>query len=138
MNNNYALDALDGFMQCWKDEEWEKALNHCQKTWVWPHISENGLWESSENLKELFYDKKLVKYQITNDCNVISTVCMEITVYLTYEGVDSHKTHMIPVKIIKEKAPYVPSESGEWGVNPLSIIRGINTEEACRDIGAEK
>ena len=135
MSNNYALDALDDFMQCWKVGNWAEALCYCQKTWVFPQIGEGELWQSTKNLKELFHDKKLVKYQITNDCNVISTVCMEITVCFTYEAGDYNKTYTIPVKLIREKAPYTPSETGEWGVNPLSIIRSINTKEAYESIG---
>jgi len=112
-----AIDALTKFMNAWKDSDWLEMLKYTQKTW---RSKENN---DSELLKNWFYLKDLLTFKILK-INQISESCVDVLLGIRYIFGDSKmKETKIMARIICETEPYKPSKEGEWGVNPIGMLR---------------
>jgi len=112
-----AIDLLTNFMNAWKANNWSEMLKYTQKTW---RSKENN---NSELLKNWFYLKDLLTFKILK-INQISESCVDVLLSIRYVFGDSKlKETKIRARVICEIEPYKPGKDGEWGVNPLSILR---------------
>lgn len=112
-----AIDTLTNFMNAWKDSNWSEMLKYTQKTW---RSRENN---SIETLKNWFYLKDLLTFKVLK-INQISESCIDILLSIRYIFVDSDlKEAKVRARVICETGPYKPSKDGEWGVNPIGILR---------------
>jgi len=112
-----AIDALTKFMNAWKDSDWSEMLKSTQKTW---RSKENN---DSELLKNWFYLKDLLTFKVLK-INQISESCVDVLLGIRYIFGDSKmKETKIRARIICETEPYKPSKEGEWGVNPIGMLR---------------
>jgi len=111
------VDALTSFMDAWKDSNWSEMLKYTQKTW---RSKENN---NSDLLKNWFYLKDLLTFKVLK-INQISLSCVDVILGIGYIFGDSKiKETKIRARVICETEPYKPSPTGEWGVNPISILR---------------
>lgn len=116
--------VLTVFLEAWAAKDWNLMYINCQKTWCEGH-KVSGL-KSLFSSKDVPGARELKEFQIisfTNSGNVRADYVIEC-VY----GDGSIKTHS--AIIICESAPYSPATYGDWGVNPISIIRVVDEIKA--------
>ncbi|MDA3918739.1 MAG: hypothetical protein PF690_17455 [Deltaproteobacteria bacterium] len=112
-----ADQAVNKFFQSWKDQKWEEMFEVCQKTW--------GYTKTKEDLKEHFEspDWKLKDFNVAGFTNV-SNVKRSFIVELSFaDGRIERHTAIV----ICESAPYTPAAYGDWGVNPISVLKNFGT-----------
>jgi len=111
------VDTLKNFMNAWKDSNWSEMLKNTQKTW---RSKENN---NSELLKNWFYLKDLLTFKVLR-IEGISDSCVDVLLGISYIFGDSElKETKIMARVICETEPYHPSKDGEWGINPVGILR---------------
>jgi len=112
-----AIETVKKFMKAWKANNWPKMLKYTQKTW---RSKENN---NSEMLKDWFYLKDLLTFKVLK-INQISESCVDVLLSIRYVFGDSKlKETKIRARVICETEPYKPGPTGEWGVNPIGILR---------------
>jgi hypothetical protein len=136
---NTAERAAYDFLEAWQRKDFDAMYNHCQITWR----------ETTENAKEwlttTFSALELNKYTIkgsqratADKNNPVTLVGVFIKVHIKYrfeeedgaetlERIENIKSSSI-INCIRETAKYEPSEHGTWGVNPISVLKTIATE----------
>ncbi|WP_028376009.1 hypothetical protein [Leeuwenhoekiella sp. MAR_2009_132] len=90
-------------------------VKNTQKTW----LSNRPKGKELASIKELITDR-LKNANIQQEIK-ISSVITDFIVTGTIEGQSVKKK----IRLLKELKPYTPSESGEWGVNPISALKNI-------------
>lgn len=127
--------VLESFMEAWKKEDWGTAARATQLIWYHSKRGElitralknmegTEIGNPAEALKQLLipFIPKLLKFEIKGHKS-ISNVTKDVKIAVEYESADniiSHKT--LIARIICEKAPFLPSPNGKWGVNPVSLF----------------
>lgn len=112
-----SIDALTKFMNAWKDGNWSEMLENTQKTW---RSKEN---HNSELLKSWFSLKDLLTFKVLR-MEGISNSCVDVLLSIRYVfGESKLKETKIMARVICETEPYKPSDTGEWGVNPIGILK---------------
>jgi len=112
------LKVVKKFMECWKNREWSDMFRYTQKTWQ----SKEGNWPPL--LMGWFGPKELVTYKIVKEKKISST-CIDVFIKVSYFfGPELRKSNTI-ARVICELSPYRPSIEGEWGVNPVGVLRGF-------------
>ncbi|HUS49105.1 MAG TPA: hypothetical protein VMZ91_03015 [Candidatus Paceibacterota bacterium] len=112
-----AIDTLTKFMSAWKDSNWSEMLKSTQKTW---RSKKNN---DSELLKNWFYLKDLLTFKVLK-IDQISDSCVDVLLSIRYIFGDSKlKETKIRARVICETEPYKPSKTGEWGINPIGMLR---------------
>lgn len=111
-----AEQALAEYVLSWKNQDWARMVNYTQKTWVNKQGDSAGILQAQYDFKILkgFHDVKVVSG---------NNVSKDITFIVEYEkstNVISKK--QITARVIKEDGSYSPSEDGQWGVNPISMM----------------
>jgi hypothetical protein len=109
--------ALAGYLNAWKEADWETMTEYTQLTWL------NNEADAIGFLDAVYGFKDLVGAEIINTTEV-SDVCVDIEyiIYYTFAGGEVSKVK-ITARIICESGPYEPSTEGQWGVNPVSALR---------------
>lgn len=112
-----AVATLTKFMNAWKDSNWSGMLENTQKTW---RSKENN---NSELLKSWFSLKDLLTFKVLR-IEGISNSCVDVLLGIKYVfGETKLKETKIRARVICETEPYKPSDTGEWGVNPIGILK---------------
>lgn len=106
-----AKEKIKEFLQAWKDLDYKKMYGCTQKTWKSEH--------SIAELKKLF-PKRIKQYSLQKITEV-KPVVFDIKIALVQFG----KTKRVVARLLCETDPYKPSEEGEFGVNPISIIKNL-------------
>lgn len=112
-----AESTLAEYVKAWKDQDWDKMTNYVQLTW------KDGKNDPAGELEAWYgYKIPLKGFEIT-DVTKVSDVTSDITFTVQYEAItDQISKKQITARIIKETAPYTPSEQGQWGINPISTF----------------
>ena len=115
-----AVEVLDNFMLAWKNEDWNGMWKNSQKTWR--SKEENN----AERIYDLFGHKNLIEYKVVG-FNEVSSCCTDVEVRIEY-SIDPHDPfstyeYTIRPRLLNELKEYCPSENGEWGVSPISMLR---------------
>ena len=116
--------VVDNFFKAWRDKDWTKMLSVCQKSWA--------VRNSEAVLKGWFETRPIESFKILG-FEGFRPVMGDVVVVL--DGKTS-----VRARVIKEKAPtrrFIvfgdmqnnPSEQGEWGVNPISVLRVHGVKE---------
>ena len=105
-----AKQAAQYFLEAWKGRRWGQMLTFCQYTWRESY--------GRQRLKEMFKPLQLDEYEVNS--NLIKGDCM-VEVYCWY--VINGQPKRGKMRVICETAPYAPSLEGEWGVNPISVLK---------------
>lgn len=123
-----AEETTQTFLQAWKDKDWDKMFELCQKTWTYT--------KTKEELQEHFEspDWKLKDFKIVGFTNVANTKQSYIVELSFADGRIERHTAIT----ICEKAPYSPATYGDWGVNPVSVLRNFGTIKAKPQPKAKK
>jgi len=118
MNNNSKQEIiLVNFLQSWKEKDWNKMFQSCQKTWQNNHSLDGVTF-----LESYYCLKNLKKWKIIK-IKSISNVCIDIKLKIEY-GINGYSERKkIKARIICESEPYKTDINGNWGVNPISILK---------------
>ena len=112
--------VVTDFMKAWRKKDFEKMKRYCQKTWI---------EESKISLSEMLKSFELRSWKILKTVGVGET-CRDVNLNLTLERngkwIKMSALCKVTARTICEVAPYEPDLSGEWGVNPVSLLRGLN------------
>lgn len=114
------IEKLENFLEAWKNEDWHGMWKSSQKTW---RCREGN---NAERLFDLFGHKKLESYEIIG-LNEVSDCCVDVEVRIEY-SIEPHNPftvyeYTIRPRLLNETKEYTPSVDGEWGVNPISILK---------------
>jgi hypothetical protein len=103
-----------GFMRAWREKDTKLARKYLQKTWL--------AGPQTLEVNSLIADIDVCKWSLLGTVRV-GKLCYDVKLKLQYKmGGVSTKTRL-NVRVIKEEAPYKTSESGDWGLNPISLVR---------------
>ncbi len=114
-------DTLTTFFDAWKEQNWTLLAELCQITWLSKH-------EAPAKQLELLLGSYSVKFVSVIAVNIESNLvsCQYIVIVSYYLAEKKHlEKKRVKVLVIKESASFTPSEDGVWGVNPLSILKGL-------------
>lgn len=106
-----AQQTIKAFLEAWKLSDYKKMYEYTQKTWKSEH--------TKNQLKKLL-PKRIKSYRITSITESVPTV-YDVDVVVSISG----KSKKITARLICETEPYIASLQGEFGVNPISIIRNL-------------
>lgn len=136
--NSYSSDsperAFVDFLTSWQDKDWSGMTNYTQLTWA---SEENN---PTDTLEAWYGFKDLLGATI-NDKRVISNTTVDIIATIYYSiGNGAVVQKDIKARVICESAPFQPSTSGKWGINPVSTLResgesSINIDARTGTIG---
>lgn len=101
-------DALDAWLQAWREQDWEKMLQASQLSW-----REKS---STPDLSDWFGFRELISWEIQGGEN-IGESCYRVVVYVAYMFAEERRVRAI--------APTVVLDGGSWGVNPVSALREV-------------
>jgi hypothetical protein len=116
--------ALVEYLLAWQNQDWERMAMFTQKTWqsVQDDPAEELMW---------WHDFKGLLGAELGEKEVISEgFTVRITVEVYYAVSRTWIEHVIirPM-IIRESAPFEPSRSGDWGINPISTLDEVKVED---------
>ena len=112
--------VLAEYVLAWKNQDWGNMVNYTQKTWVSKQSDPAGILQAQYDFKSLkgFHDVKVVSG---------NNVSKDISFIVEYEmQTNKISKKQITARVIKEDGSYSPSESGQWGVNPISMMNETN------------
>lgn len=100
----------------WKEKDWLAMAGYTQLTWRQNQDSPAEALENFFGIYDVFGVEDVVRSETITSVHVV----MSCTVYYALGA--EVKSSQLEAHLIKEKAPYTPSENGEWGVNPISML----------------
>ena len=108
-------ETLKAFLEAWKIKDFQKMYSLCQKTWCVNHTQKDlEIILQKNHIRLKGYKSIVIKEH--------SEVLQDVSVFLKYGG----KFNKITVRIIKELEPYRTGEEGEFGINPISILKFLD------------
>jgi len=107
--------AITNYLEAWKHKDWPLMAAQLQQT-----AFEHG-W-NAERLKDTYGNINLLSYAVVSDKRV-SDSCHHILVSVDIQVGAKVSKRTILANVICEEAPYKPSPTGRWGVNPVSTMR---------------
>ena len=115
-----AVERLEKFMEDWKNEDWNGMWKNSQKTW---RSKEDN---NAKRLYDLFGHKNLLEYKVIG-FNEVSSCCVDVEVRIGYSiaenDIYSTYKYTLRPRLLNEIKEYYPREDGEWGVNPISMLK---------------
>lgn len=109
--------ALVEYLLAWQSQDWERMAQFTQKTW------KDGLSNPAEELMYMYDFKSLLGAELGEKEVVSEGTMVSIDARIFYSVRPTEVTQVIirPM-IVRETVHYQPSESGDWGVNPISTL----------------
>jgi len=104
---------LNEFMKTWREKDFFKMENYIQKTWL------DG--PKTMDLKEVFGIINVKSWKILKSVKV-GQACKDMIVNVIFNKSNKRK---LRIRMICETAPYTPDLAGDWGVNPISVLRRL-------------
>jgi hypothetical protein len=109
-----ATDTVKSFLRCWSANHFDGADMLLQRTW----IERNPGWLAW--MQRIFQYRILTKWEIIKQSR-IGDACIDVHVQVTING----KKSQIKIRVLCETAAYKPDINGQWGINPISILKGM-------------
>ncbi len=107
--------ALAEFLISWQNEDWERMASFTQKTWKHGEDDPNDIMWAWFGFMEL-QGVEINSVVHTSEC------VTDISFTMYYIIFNDVKSETRVARVICETEPYTPDPSGEWGVNPISIL----------------
>ena len=108
---NKAKEVITKFLQAWKDNNLTKMYELTQKTWSSQY---------SKSIFKGFFQSRIKDFTITEIRESTPTV-FDVGVTIRVKG----QQKKITARLICETSPYTPSIEGNFGVNPISVIKNL-------------
>jgi len=110
-------ETIEKFMSAWKNGEYKELHQLCTKTYKVGNTSKQLEAILNQNITSF----KVGKAEKSTD------VVYDVEISVRTKGMRKKaKSKTITARLVKESKPFRPSETGEWGVNPISVLKGIN------------
>lgn len=114
--------AVAEYVLAWKNQDWSRMAELAQKTWLSDEPDPTGVLEA-------WYDFNILLGFEMIGVVAVSDVTSDVTFVVRYEAFTNEvETKQITARVIKETAPFTPSEEGDWGVNPISALAEEDVE----------
>lgn len=120
--------ALANYLNAWGLSQWQEMFDLTQLTW------QND--KKLVNLKQLLGGVRLLTAEIGEQQDIAALnkdVLKDFSVTISYMGPlwakkqrNKIRKATIIVRLICEESPFNASKKGQWGVNPISALRGMN------------
>ena len=94
-------------------------LKYCQSTWLYAH--KDTALAVMQGLLSAYHIRK---WKSVEDM-VVGECCKDVKVQMKYSLHGKDYDKQITIRVICETEPYAPSKDGEWGINPVSILKEI-------------
>lgn len=107
--------TLAKFLELWQERNWDRMLRYCQISWIKIHSEPKKILIAQFRHKLL--DAEIIKVEKVAD------VTRDISLELSIKDFQFRKKIKRKVRLICETGALQPSVKGEWGVNPLSMMR---------------
>jgi len=115
LNNKKTSEfAVLKLFECWKNKKWKKVDKYLQKSWL-----KNS---RDKEFKKMFSSFEVVDFNIM-DKEIITDCREEVDFRVDMIFRNKQISRYGKANTIREEAPYKPSIKGEWGVNPISLLR---------------
>lgn len=111
-------ETAERFWKAVMDRRWVKAFHECQLSWKSSYPIE---FEGADQLKVMFGHLNFDDVEVIEGAGV-SAVVADIIVVLRCERMILCKRN---TRLIREEAVYKTSETGTWGVNPISALSSV-------------
>ena len=109
-------NTVSKFMETWRKKDFSKMRSHLQKTYLdGPEIMD---------LAESLGDIDIKSWKIMKSARIGQT-CKDVTVNVVFGQNGTTNKRRLKIRVICETAPYQPSLLGDWGVNPISVMRRL-------------
>lgn len=122
-----AIDCLNKFIAEWRAGNWANMYKYCTITWAQTTADKRD-WCRRVLRNFRFFQPEIIEVEQHSD------VFIDVHVRGRLHHLDK-KLHTAQVDdrvlsfiMVKESAVRTPDVNGRWGVNPISLLRGINTE----------
>lgn len=113
---------LNNYLKAYYKKDWGTMAKLSQITWA----SNCCKYEPVEELKRSLGNILLLDYKVGNFIYNEKDVSFDISYTATFKldlPEEQAATYQCSAMVIKEEAPYKPSIKGQWGVNPISMLR---------------
>lgn len=121
MGNIKPKTILNNFLKAYYKKDWGTMANLSQITWA-----SNCRREPKVELEKSLGNILLLDYKVGNFIYNEKDVSFDIPYTATFklDLLDQKAaTYQCSAMVIKEVAPYKPNIKGQWGVNPISMLR---------------
>jgi hypothetical protein len=118
------------FLYHWAKRDWKAMYSCCQKTWQ-SNFDVGRVRQIFGNIKLKKAEPVLTGTDEGLNGDVIQDVIASVRVSIENTTLDK----ILNFRLVKETAPYEASIDGEWGVNPLSCLRGLQlSKEGLKEL----
>jgi len=108
--------CLIRYVLAWRARDWASMADQCQMTWrsvtIFPPDYLRARWAAFE----------LIDYKIQGGV-ILTPTSHDLQLMIRYKYRKGDAVKRMLARVIREAAPYRPSEQGTWGVNPISLLR---------------
>ncbi|MHB8276361.1 MAG: hypothetical protein ACYDIA_01740 [Candidatus Humimicrobiaceae bacterium] len=121
MNDIKPKTILNNFLKAYYKKDWETMAKLSQITWA-----SNCRREPVVELEKSLGNILLLDYKVGNFIYNEKDMSFDIPYTATFKlNLPDEKaaTYQCSAMVIKEEAPYKPNIKGQWGVNPISMLR---------------
>lgn len=121
MNGIKPKTILNNFLKAYYKKDWETMAKLSQITWA-----SNCRREPKIELEKILGNILLLDYKVSNFIYNEKDIAFDIPYTATFklDLLDRKSaTYQCSAMVIKEEAPYKPSVKGQWGINPISMLR---------------
>lgn len=110
-------ETLSKFFSAWKDSQWAEMAEHSQLTWRSHHS------DPAHQIEGMFA-RPLGGFEV-GQSEVISDCCEHVSFKLSLGKGFSGQRIEGWANVIRETGAYEPDPTGQWGVNPVSVLKAI-------------
>lgn len=108
---------LKEFMDAWKKQDYDTMHSLTTQTYRVGH--------TAKELEEIM-NHKITSFKIS-DSKESTEVVYDTDIEVRLKGMKkSAKAKQIKARSVQELKPFMPSNTGAWGVNPISMLKGLN------------
>lgn len=119
-------EVVQAFFEAWVERDFEAMLDICQTTWA------DKPWASRARLENMF-SLDITGFVLAEPDVRRDGVVVDVPVRVV---VGPGRTADLVARVLCERAPMRPDPEGEWGVNPVSVIRGLAEQVGAGAPGA--
>jgi len=117
MSAQMPQETLSKFFSAWQDCHWAEMAEHCQLTWRSHH-------SDPAHQIEVMFARPVAGFEIGHS-DVISNCCEHVWFKLAIgKGFGAQRLEGW-ANVICETGAYQPDPTGQWGVNPVSVLKAI-------------
>jgi len=118
-NNLSTEKVLINWLDAWKQKEWVRMKEFSQITWK---ANEKN---PEETLSTFYKNTELLSFELNmnNKWQPIGKCICKIPLVVRYYFVNAIYSATCLATLVQEQAPYAASFNGNWGVNPISMLK---------------